>query len=1361
MKNVKTILLSAIVILLLATLPFAVLADVSVTIDGQKIAGTNWNVVEGFSDQFTATSTTVKANNSCTSPEHTITITNESGKAGTLIFTCVKADGSNGDFTVKKGDTSLTPNGNVYTVNNFQIDEVVTIKIKANTGTSGNYVTATLSGVSFQPNEDVNIMFCPDPQGIITYKVGEVTIDKETPIPVETNSAVTYEIVANSNADYVFAGWSWSGTDGNGNAISGYYSATQTAIRSAGTTCTVTPRGQYTLTPIVSYYPSSKGDTAPFRADGGYWWNWETAFAAAAKGDKQVVLLVDYTLTKNRADNGAPSTGNGSYVTFDSSGNPTFIIPEGFTFLAPRAAGQESIASDALEDNLAHANFTTWESDNRYAMDPNIYQGLLLTVPANFTVNNNGRIILGGTFVCGKNSYFAGTTLAQSYSGAEGNTHSDIKLDGTINMGNGSVLSCLGFITGSGNIDAKGSDAEIYQPFTIIDFRGGNYVAGAAGKAPGGGTNLSTGAAVSGGEDVIAPFLRYTMQNIRTTINIEGGNYMYGYCDMYAQGKHNLTTAVIIGDAEQGGLINLESGTLLTSQYKHENRVKHYDAFEGGNVNDGTRGGINGWGCYDVGRTHLSITGDASLGDLALKVKVSSSLTVPMHLNTVTFPVPYNYNITLAGGEFTIPYSMMLLPGATMTVEDDAKLIIGNGTDEIRFMVMDGLFDHTLNGKQYSSQTTSYEYTTDYTYPKTSELQDAKLSGTAQLILKGGHLEVKSNVKFGGLVQTDGTAGTQVTFNGTSGCDIRVGLVGTGGNSFNWAGATTRTLPARLMNGAGDYVDMTANNVYKGAVDENNAITNYNYVLYTSSSNKSTTQTKYEFSKEHFDQSLASNKAVCDNCDTCKLAYGNEKARCVCNIFSDILVSGMWYDYTLTVKEEGKNDVVYYHLNNKLYNSEKEVVSHTIPEGYQAKVTSGKPEDVTMTSSGTTLTFNSVALTGDTVVTVSMSCDHAQKTPHEEVPVECPNPGVKAYWTCDTCGKNFSDEACTTEIVDFEAWKKDENGGMIPVTGHTFDQDTGKCTCGIFKIYASSLQAGDSLKLYFYVRASHVDLENGVYEAKIVHTKGNGEQVEKVRGENYWILVENGENDLYRFYYDGIAAKEMADTMEVTIYKNGVAVSNTAEESVEGYADRYLTLGLQNPTNDVNVRLKTTLVDLLRYGAASQTYFKYNTENLVDWEKHKGAESENIVPGVATDFDDGYFYGGNVTLESELYYTFYLYETALGEPYTVSYIDHYGKEHTSSGTVNSQNAAKGANNEQLYGIRVTGLSIADGAQDITCTVTINGVEHSQTASVAGYLNGVVNGTFTDDVALQAVAQALLNFINSAHAYFNDGVGAPF
>ena len=85
----------------------------------------------------------------------------------------------------------------------------------------------------------------------------------------------------------------------------------------------------------------------------------------------------------------------------------------------------------------------------------------------------------------------------------------------------------------------------------------------------------------------------------------------------------------------------------------------------------------------------------------------------------------------------------------------------------------------------------------------------------------------------------------------------------------------------------------------------------------------------------------------------------------------------------------------------------------------------------------------------------------------------CTEAGYKAYWTCDTCGKTFSDEKGEKAIADLDAWKTGD--GKINATGHSWgtwtkdDNDHHKRVC-----------AND---------ASHVETNPHVWDGGIVTTE--------------------------------------------------------------------------------------------------------------------------------------------------------------------------------------------------------------------------------------------------------------------------------
>lgn len=1084
------------------------------------------------------------------------------------------------------------------------------------------------------------------------------------------------------------------------------------------------------------------------------------------------------------------------YHSDHENGTKTINIPSNVTLLLPRVAGQTVITG--ATDNLPYANYTLWNADSRWQLYNSNNRYLLLTIPKGTMVNNNGRIITGGS-IAAMDAYFNGGTLSQgTYAG---HTHSDIVLNGTLNMGSNSVLSAIGYITGSGTINVNGqgvTGAAIYQPFVINDYRGGNYTVAASGKY--GNIDYSINTGIDGEESIISPFLRYTMQNIQTTINLNSGNYMYRYCDMWASSTHNQTTTCVIGDSKVEGLIKLADGASVKAKYQNSNKVKHYDAFKNGNVDDGSRGGINGWGYDQVGRTKLEIIGGASLGDMILNVNVSGN-NIPISMSSVTFPIPYNYDIYLKAksgniASYSIPYSMMLLPGASMTVETGAILNLGDGTNAIRFMVMDGLFDHTLNGETSKigsapTVTTKYENTTDYTYPKTGELQTAGLSGTAQLKLNGGKLVVNSGVMFGGLVQTDGSSESQVTFNGTSGCDIRIGIVGKNGLKHSSAGATTRTLPARLMNGIGTYVEMKSGGIYKGILDKDNVISGYSYVLYTDSGKNSVSYSEPQ-------------KTTCDNCATCQLKYGSEATRCVCNIFTDIPVDGMWYDYTLTIKEQSKDsdsekEVVYYHLGDSesdgLYkenhpNNELPIVSYeTLTDDIGVVI-----DGVEIETEGNKVNLDNITLEKNTIITI---CNHDWDEGVENEHADLYNEGRITY-TCDLCqatktttipclaiaevdGVRYESlaealdaapegftitvlqqpeagvifrkhvrvdlKACPEYEISVDAEKGYEKSELGENTGIWQVAQTGK-----FNIAATNMKAGDSLALYFYVQVSDLPAETANLKA-VLSREG---EVDTTIAFNQW--TSYGEGAYYRFAYNGIAAKEMTNVVTVRIYDGDELISNPCSESVENYAVRLLkSISAQETVTTVNEKIRTTVVDMLNYGAECQNHFlKENAGKLANvqisnWQEFATQSVEYADDHTANPL---YFFSPTVTAENSLIYTFYFYNIdPEATKAVVTYTNHYNKPKSADIEYRIKNTTYNGESLTLYAVDVEGLSVADGRQIITCNILNEDGTVLTTAlgSVEDYAaRAIVQMPEDKDVFLN-----LLKFVDSSYAYFRE------
>ena len=194
--------------------------------------------------------------------------------------------------------------------------------------------------------------------------------------------------------------------------------------------------------------------------------------------------------------------------------------------------------------------------------------------------------------------------------------------------------------------------------------------------------------------------------------------------------------------------------------------------------------------------------------------------------------------------------------------------------------------------------------------------------------------------------------------------------------------------------------------------------------------------------------------------------------------------------------------------------------------------------------------------------------------------------------------------------------------------------------------------------------------------------------------------------DYLCFGYYGIAAKEMGSELRATLYmkRDGVQYSTTVDiYSVAEYAYNRL-----NKSSDD--RLKTLLVDMLDYGAASQTYLKYNTSNLVNAkltsaQRAYGSEMPQPVPNellISVEGNTAHFYGKSLILgnnvEIKYYMTFDNGKPADSVKLVLSYTSIDGKEYTK--VVKASDFVY-ESKYKAYSASIDSI----GAKDMSCVVT--------------------------------------------------------
>jgi len=226
----------------------------------------------------------------------------------------------------------------------------------------------------------------------------------------------------------------------------------------------------------------------------------------------------------------------------------------------------------------------------------------------------------------------------------------------------------------------------------------------------------------------------------------------------------------------------------------------------------------------------------------------------------------------------------------------------------------------------------------------------------------------------------------------------------------------------------------------------------------------------------------------------------------------------------------------------------------------------------------------------------------------------CTDDGYTSY-TCFACGDSYTADEVKANGHSYTYTNNGENHTVgcancddSATEDHTYVD--GKCICGANEPTeqfvetlkpSMSIVVGAEMSVAFTVNQSMVSKYESFYlvvekdmvgaETKTV-TFGYGE------GQTALTPMPNATNPfLHNASFTGLTAKEMGDEIRATLYcvdaEGNIFYGPTQTDSVKDYLLRGLDLATSTPEK------KTMYVDMLRYGAVAQTYFDYDTDNLV------------------------------------------------------------------------------------------------------------------------------------------------------------------
>ena len=607
------------------------------------------------------------------------------------------------------------------------------------------------------------------------------------------NSPISYTAVANGAT---VASGSLSSTGDSFSVTAQWY---QVVVTFSSTYDGVTRTMTFTLD------PSTSGLTPVAKIGSTNYYTLEDALTVSASGNS-VILLTNYTFYTDdnpKTEWGAVGTGAG------------YTVKSGVSLVIPYSASGTSIKSSSDKHPYACETQVTSTTATATAVSASVY--VELTVPENYAINVLGTMAVGGT-----------TNGVDQILGA----HANVKLEknAVINVQSTGILSACGYIYGEGTVNTV-NGSKIYMPFSVLDFRGGGYTVAVAGRLGGSSYGISSHPS---GETGLSPFTRYCMIAIQSKLVINKGATVYGYVDLYADSDHNNSCAVIIGS--DGGILKMMS-TAADSKV-----VITYDESTYVSTNS------------TLGKSTLAVYGDAQLNNFQLKVSAAGQ-NVTVNTNECNFLIPYNYDIEICSGTFSVPYSVILLPGASVHLHEGAMMNVSNSVT-----IYDGLHDYTSSGgggngkSEYlqsvlSGYTSPAGYTTKVSpsnnYPTTAVLMAAPFygSGSAYIVVDGT-LNLNSGTKIGGVIQTGSSGAARIVAASgiTTSTTTQLGATGTWELNviirdyyYGYAGATVRTLKGQVLDTAtGVRTDLAPGKTYKPSAGADK-LTSYTYTLYIDS----------------------------------------------------------------------------------------------------------------------------------------------------------------------------------------------------------------------------------------------------------------------------------------------------------------------------------------------------------------------------------------------------------------------------------------------------------------------------------------------------------------------------------------------
>lgn len=307
-----------------------------------------------------------------------------------------------------------------------------------------------------------------------------------------------------------------------------------------------------------------------------------------------------------------------------------YTIPSGVTLLIPRDASQTTPMT-----SLERANVTTAATG--------AYRKLTLSTGANIQVY--GTIELGGKQAAGAQ----GATGAGIPTGTYGQI--DLQTGSKITLNSGAKLYAWGFVTGSGDIDAR-RGSKVYEQFQIYDWKGGTFAS-----------------AMINNSQKVFPISQYYIQNVETPTTYHPGAELISATSINVSNVIiACNTIKIIGSLNSGAMFLMDEADMSDNTWVR----KKYDPTTDQQV-------------YDVNSSaslgSMVISFDMSVFDWATKIILQLagiSDELDFDSRSYVLPVTNNLKIHLLTGEMGITQSTVMLPGSEIEIDKTSTVTINS-----------------------------------------------------------------------------------------------------------------------------------------------------------------------------------------------------------------------------------------------------------------------------------------------------------------------------------------------------------------------------------------------------------------------------------------------------------------------------------------------------------------------------------------------------------------------------------------------------------------------------------------------------------------------------------------------------------